>query len=417
MRIQESYKKFPIKFYQKPDGTIFYDSKFLSGEAKSMDDAFKIFSQNDWEHDFLYYYEDVIGVEFGRFEPALYNKKYKGMTYLGQLNLRLDIDTGWGEGEHSITYISKHPEEKEKQLQYIKNQKRQEKFDKFKSNIQNKIQSGVKKVAGLFKHEMFFPEKTRKDLICAHCGEIIPTATYYERYEGNDYHLECIWDKLCNENSSKDYQDCRQYFFSLKQYLGNWPNVGLDIQDDYEADLEFVKINDRKTGLNKSAAMYKSNQPTFEAFYNYVLKNPKCKKCYFQFKNLNIIIPSDTIIHDYKKHNTTYNDFIDCLQNINNIVNAQLSKRKLFSSPADVALCHVQGAKHYGVVLLLQNKCEIKTVFADHPNSVDNWIKTDGAGVLASQLPASDTSKGSSVTISSHPSNNIITYIKQKINP
>ena len=44
---------------------------------------------------------------------------------------------------------------------------------------------------------------------------------------------------------SKDYQDCREYFFSLQKYIGNWP-VKLDIEDDYLIDLEFVKSNDRR---------------------------------------------------------------------------------------------------------------------------------------------------------------------------
>ena len=412
MRIDESYRKLPIKFYEKPDGSIYFESKFLNGNAKNINDAFKMFTEQDWYRNLVYYYDDVTDVEFGTFEPALTNRKYKGMKYLGQINLRLDIEPNWGTSEHSITHLLKNPQDRDKQLKYIKQQQDQEKWDKFKS----KIKDGIKKVAGMLKHEMFFPEKTRYDLICNHCGEIIPTATYYEEYQGNNYHLECIWDKLYNETSSNDYQDCREFFFSLQQYIGNWPN-NLDIQDDYEIDLDFVRMNDRKTGLNEAAAMYKSNQPTFEDYYNYVIKNPKNKKSYFEINNpYKLRIPSDTIIHGYKKHGINYDNWNDCLSNLNNIVKASISKTKIASSPAEVALCRVLGKNDYGITIQLEKTYnQITTIFIDHPNTIDNWIKTGAAGGSASQLQTSDTSKSSSVTQSSQTPNNIITYIKQKI--
>ena len=34
MRIDENYRKLPIKFYEKPDGSIYFESKFLNGNAK-----------------------------------------------------------------------------------------------------------------------------------------------------------------------------------------------------------------------------------------------------------------------------------------------------------------------------------------------------------------------------------------------
>ena len=416
MQIQETYRKFPIKFYQKPDGTIHYENKFLSGDAKTLDDAFKVFKNNDWDRDLIYYYDDVTDVEFGAFTPAYTDRKYKGMKYLGQIELRLDIDTGWGSGEHSVTYLSEHPEAQDAHAKYIKKLKREEQIDNFKK----KLKQGFKKVAGLFKpqYEMFDPYKTRYDLICEHCGEIIPTATYYEEYHKKNYHLECIWDKLYNETNSNDYQDCREFFFSLQKYIGNWPNVGLDIQEDYETDLELVKINDRKLGLQESAAaMYKSNKPTFKDFYDYVIKNPKAKKSYFEItKPYKLRIPSDTILHDYKKHEITFDNWNDCLSNLNNIINASISKTKIASSPAEIALCRILGKKDFGVSIQLEKTYnQIMTIFIDHPNTIDNWIKTGAAGGSASQLQTSDTSKSSSVTQSSQAPNNIITYIKEKI--
>ena len=247
MQLNERFRKCPIKFYENPDGSIYYESTFVHGTAKNVNDAFKYFSQNDWEKDLIYYYTDVIGVKFGAFEPALKDLKRKGRKYLGKIDLQLDIDPNWGTDEHSITHLSKHPEDINNQIKFIKKMKDQEKRDKF---IQN-LKSGLKRVAGYFtpKTEMFDPYKTRKDLICSHCGEIIPCGTYYESYENSPYHLECIWDKLCNDNISNDYQDCREYFFSLQKYIGDWPSSGLDIQDDYESDLFLVTSNDRKIGI------------------------------------------------------------------------------------------------------------------------------------------------------------------------
>ena len=371
MQIQETYRKFPIKFYQKPDGTIHYENKFFSGDAKTLDDAFKVFTNNDWDRDLIYYYDDVTDVEFGAFTPAYTDRKYKGMKYLGQIELRLDIDTGWGSGEHSVTYLSEHPEAQDAHAKYIKKLKREEQIDNFKK----KLKQGFKKVAGLFKpqYEMFDPYKTRYDLICEHCGEIIPTATYYEEYHKKNYHLECIWDKLYNETDSNDYQDCREFFFSLQKYIGNWPNVGLDIQEDYETDLELVKINDRKLGLQESAAaMYKSNKPTFEDFYDYVIKNPKAKDSYFVFKNINVRIASNAIIHAYKKHETKLDTWITILNNLKNISNIGISKKT--QSGNNMFLIRIEN--NYGTVLMdCPDYFYITTAFVDNKNTIDSWIK------------------------------------------
>jgi len=241
MQINERLRKFPIKFYQNGN-KVYYENSFFHGDAKDLDAAFKQISQKDWYRDLVYYYDDVTDVKIGAFTPAYDDRKKKGMTYLGQLDMQLEIDTGWGTGEHSVTHLSKNPQDIDKQNKWVSNLKRQEQMSK----IWNKVKDGVKKLAGVGVTEMFDPIKTRQDLICQHCGEIIPVGTYYENYHGN-YHLECIWDKLCNTNPHNiSYEDSREFFFGLQQYLEQWPNIELDTQDDYEADLEFVKINDRR---------------------------------------------------------------------------------------------------------------------------------------------------------------------------
>ena len=96
------------------------------------------------------------------------------------------------------------------------------------------------------KNEMFDPEKTKEDFICEHCGSVIPTTYYYENYKGRSYHLECIWDKLIGKRSSNEYEDAREFFFSLQEKVGDWPPRDFDVEEDYLSDLELVKINDRK---------------------------------------------------------------------------------------------------------------------------------------------------------------------------
>lgn len=245
MQINERLKNYPIKFYQNEDGTVYYESAFTNGTANSLDAAFRELQKHDWEHDLLYYFSDVIDVEFGSFEPALKDLKRKGRIYLGKLNIKLNVDPNWGTGTDSITHLSKHPEDLPQQMLFIKKMKNKEKRDEFVK----KLKSGFKKVAGYLTgkpyYEMFFPEKTKIDLICSHCGEIIPIANYYEEYQGKNYHLECIWDKLCNNHKSNSYNNSREFFFDLQKYIDNWPTTGYDIQDDYIIDLDFVRNNDR----------------------------------------------------------------------------------------------------------------------------------------------------------------------------
>ena len=417
MQINEKLRNFPIKFYQDTDGTIYYESAFVTGKAKTLNDAFKELQKHDWEHDLIYYFADVVDVEFGAYEPAIRDIKRKGKLYLGKINLKLNLDTGWGEGKDTITHLSKHPEDLPAQTKFLNKMRNQEKRDKFIKDIK----SGLKKVAGYFTgktYEMFYPEKTRYDLICKHCGSIIPIGTYYECYENNNYHLECIWDKFCNEHNFNEYQNCRNYFFSLQDNIGHWPSIGLDIEDDYIMDLDLVKSNDRKTGLNEEAAMYKSNQPTFDDFYDYVINNPKCKKCYFQMTTpFNVRIPSDTILHDYKKHEMTSNDWKNLLTHLDNIKNASISRKTLASNKAPVAILHVSISNtHYGVSIQLdKNFNQIMTAFIDAENKIENWVETSPAGGLSDKPIASLGASPESVVQPSQDSNNIIQHVKQKI--
>ena len=237
MNLDERYRKFPIKFYKTDEG-VHWENPFMSGEAKDINGAFQQIKDKNLDWDLFYYYDDVQDLKIGAFEPALNDKKTSKGVYLGRLNL--DIDVNDLETEHSVKYLTKNPDKIKDHEKFIKKLKDKKKWDKFISDLKQ----GLKKVAGLIKNEYFSPEKTREDLICAHCGEIIPTATYYESWKGKDYHLECIWDRLCNDLKSNNHEDAEKFFLSLQDIGENWAQV-IDCLDDYESDLELYKVNKR----------------------------------------------------------------------------------------------------------------------------------------------------------------------------
>lgn len=249
MNLNERFKNFPIKFYKNlKTGNVEYESGFSKGEAKTLNDAFKEFSREDFARDLYYYYDDIVDVEFGVFEPSLNDKIRNGRQYLGKLNLRLDISDYWkvGEPERRADYLNKHRDQIPKQMDFIKKMKREEQIDKLKDKIKN----ALKKVLNFFtrkdKYEMFEPIKATTELICKHCGKSIHIATYYDTYRNNDYHIECLWDKLVGNNEENSYEASREFFFDLSKYVGSWPAYGYDIEDDYLTDLDLVRTNDRR---------------------------------------------------------------------------------------------------------------------------------------------------------------------------
>ena len=247
--MNENYRKFPIKFYANPDGTIHYENAFLDGKAKNMTDAFNHFKKQDLDWDLPFYYDDVQGVRVGSYEPSLVDKKSKGRKYIGKLNLDLDIDKRWEDTEHSVTYLSKNRNKIPAQDKWIKKLKREDARDKFFNKLKDGLQNVSRKLAGYFqkeKYEMFSPDKTRNDLICSHCGNIIPKGSYFEEYRRQNYHIECMWDMFFNENTDGEYETAKEFFYSLQKFLRLWPFHGLDTKEDYMYDLELVKSNDRR---------------------------------------------------------------------------------------------------------------------------------------------------------------------------
>ena len=402
--INENYKKFPIKFYKTEKG-VYFENSFIRGEAKDLTDAFNQLKDKLDDYELFYYYDDISDSKVGAFVPALKDTKTKRGIYLGKLEISLDIDKEWANGEQTVTYHPEKISDHEKWITKMKNAKKRDEFFQ-------KLKDGIKKIATYFQHEYFDPYKTREDLICEYCGEIIPQGSYYEEWHKKNYHLECIWDMFCNGTKHNEHEKATTFFLGLNDV--EW-DFSKQCKDDYDSDLELYKSNKRR-GLCESAAMYRSPLKTFEEFYNQILENPKAtNKRYFSLFNDTLRVASDVVIHDWNKHKTTYKEWKDCLSNLKNIQNACLSKKKI--QGRKTYLCRILGFKDYGLTLVEEPKYfYVTTCFVDNPNSIDNWIETGMAQRLTNNPSASLSSEDelSVAHVESKPID-IINYIKEKI--
>lgn len=146
-----SWRKFPIRIYQKQDGTIYYDAKFMNGTAKTIQSAFAELSRRDLNWELVYYYDDVMDVQLGAFIPALQDKKYKGMLYLGKIELSLYIDKDWDKSTHSVSHLARHPQDIKAQEEFIDKLQKAAKREQFIKSIKN----GLKKLVNIFKPDTF----------------------------------------------------------------------------------------------------------------------------------------------------------------------------------------------------------------------------------------------------------------------
>ena len=269
MLLYERYKKFPIMFYKLPNGTIEYEGNFIKGYAKTIEEALNNFAKQEFIDDLFYYYDDVVDVKFGKYEPNFYNKKVKGKEYLGKLNLELDLNDF--ESNQSVKYLSKHKEEIPIHLDNIQKEKLKAKKERIKQDIKDKIMSYVQGIKNMFKKpitEMFTPYKATQQHVCKHCGVNIEIGTYFEEYRNNAYHIECIWDKLINNKQTNSYEEAQKFFFSLKNMIGNWPAYGYDVEDDYISDLELVEHNNRLLHRKPTLEEFKKLNEEFERILN-----------------------------------------------------------------------------------------------------------------------------------------------------
>ena len=274
MQLNERFRKFPIKFYQtynsKGEEIIYFENAFMQGYGKDLTDAFNQIRDKNLDHDLFYYYNDVVDFKIGAFEPSLTDKKTKKGVYLGKLNLDIDImdiDVNSPDYTRTIKYVSNNPERIKEQEKYIKSIRTKEKRKEFL----DKLKSGFKKVAGMITEplnklslsglipspvkvdEVLDTSKSKSDLICKHCGEIIPQGMYYEEYQGGDYHLECLWDHIFNEKESNDHKLSTEFFLSLEKYAKpdkrrtkDFWTKHMDCLDEYISDLSLYRANERR---------------------------------------------------------------------------------------------------------------------------------------------------------------------------
>lgn len=169
-----------------------------------------------------------------------------------------------------------------------------------------------------------------------------------------------------------------------------------------------------KQGLFQSA-MYKdkTSNNAFE-FYNNVqndLSNYKTAK--YQFKNLKLSLPADTIKHD-EKHELTADDWNDIEQNINNIYIAnKINGTSSFGNDLYNLGIKADNGSYYYLCIALNNKDNyIVTATKNTKSGVDSFVTGKGktpSKVPNALLPVAPFSKKSST--------DIINYVKQKLNP
>ena len=205
---------------------------------------------------------------------------------------------------------------------------------------------------------------------------------------------------------------------------GGTGGYGYDVQYRGIAYIPFKpnqikSINNTKfsnsNNINEESALYKSNQPTFKDFYNYVIKNPKAKKSYFGLFQNRLRIPSDTILHDYKKHTMTLEHWDDVISNILNIENCCISNKRVSNNL--MVLMRILGFKDYGISLMCcPNYFQITTCFYDKIDQIDNWIEVSSARSMANNPPSSLGNNPESVVLPGRQLNNIIQQLKHFVN-
>ena len=213
-------------------------------------------------------------------------------------------------------------------------------------------------------------------------------------------------------------------------------NISIDkVHDMFKMNIQQLSVEDAKAmlkgGIQKNvptfqSAMYKSPKENFSDFYNQVFEkendakanNTTVKKSYFQYNNngLSVRIPHDTVNHSDKKHNLSEPEWTDVLNNILNIENAGISKTQYSNDNVTLLKISTPNGK-YGVSIQFANGTnQISTVFKSTDKGIDEWIEKGSANSSTSE-PLTSRDKSHTVAVVSQNLNNIISYVKQKLNP
>lgn len=207
------------------------------------------------------------------------------------------------------------------------------------------------------------------------------------------------YDGIIIENTDKKDDDSVIYLVQNSEQIKSVDNQGTF--DENNPNIYF-----------QSAAMKRSKFTDFKDFYNDVLSKPKNTKIKEQFNyqtkgGINLRIPHDTILHEQKKHKLTSDEWKDLLDNIDDVSDAALSKKKSRFDGKPILLKINTLTNTYGVVLETFGKSNplVATAFIDTEKNLDNWIKNEAI------------SSGTKTSFLSNRLNNIITNVQPKFKP
>lgn len=224
----------------------------------------------------------------------------------------------------------------------------------------------------------------------------------------------------------------------------NFANQLLQKLDNTNVDFGNTVVTQRgrnnADNIYHQSAMYRSPIKDFSDFYeqvfekeNHSKKNKsKISKSFYDYStdNISVRVPHDTVVHDNNKHNLTSTEWKNVLNNLDKPTDAVLSNKPRFDG-LPVLLKLVSNKNTYGVVVeFFENKQPIiTTAFKDTEKNIDNWLKNGAvqSGTITSFSdisPIQETSwawNTSTVTtmgmLPSSDSDNIINYVKTKLNP
>lgn len=123
-------------------------------------------------------------------------------------------------------------------------------------------------------------------------------------------------------------------------------------------------------------SMYENPRKDFKEFRKYVLDNPKAKKTYFVWDNA-LRIPSDTILHEVRRHRLSLEQWQLFLQNYDNILEQNKGNKSRYNGEAYKCLIEINKNTHFGCVIeyFTSNALPIlTTAFQDHINSIRSWL-------------------------------------------
>lgn len=179
---------------------------------------------------------------------------------------------------------------------------------------------------------------------------------------------------------------------------------------------EEVKMDENgQTKLFQAAAMYKERDAqNIKEFYNKVQKVPDdINKVKYSIPNKKLSIPASAMHHANTEHSLTDADWENVVNNIDNIFIAGETDEANAYSKENYRVGIKTGNKYYGLIIGVENKDNyIATVFPNTQKGVEAWVNEKG------KTPSKvHSGKPAEAPLSKRSSNDIITYLKENLNP